>query len=160
MVDSTILTVTDDDCFLELLQRQLRDQNGGGSRMIVARTIDEACSLLSTARPRLIVVHWRRHGCCYEELNRLLWTTTVLAHRVPVLILADRYRTDQATTLFRMGVSDYISRTHHLDQFGRILDAYLRHRPGSGHPTSSPGGPEPPSRAWSTAPQTVTAQVV
>src|SRR5262245_49572603 len=119
MADSTILTVTSDNELLALLRQQLHDQAGGGSRMIVAATIDEACSLLAMAQPRLVVVHWSRHGhgARYEELDRLLWTTTVVARRSPVLVIADRYRTDQAITLFRMGVTEYISRTHHLDQF-------------------------------------------
>ena len=41
---STILTVTSDETFLNLFRRQLRDQVGGRSRMIVAGSIDEACS--------------------------------------------------------------------------------------------------------------------
>ncbi len=28
--------------------------------------------------------------------------------------------------MFRMGVSEYISRTHHLDQLGQVFAAYLR----------------------------------
>jgi hypothetical protein len=101
MVAGTILTITGDDQFLGLLRQQLHDQSGGGSRMVVAGTTDEACSLLAMACPRLIVVHWNGHSH-YEELNRLLWATTVVAHRVPVLVIADRYRIDQATTLYRM----------------------------------------------------------
>ncbi|HZW29696.1 MAG TPA: hypothetical protein VFF52_03260 [Isosphaeraceae bacterium] len=161
MVDSTILTITGDDQFLGLFRRQIHEQNGAGSRMIVAGTIDEACSLLSTARPRLIVVHWNRHGGRYEELNRLLWVTTVLARRVPVLVIADRYRVDQATTLYRMGVTDYLSRTHHQDQFGRILGTYLRSTPAA-RPSPAPPSeePVPPIKVWSAASRRVAAHVV
>src|SRR5580693_9687615 len=98
MVDCTILTITSDERFLGLLRKELHDQVGGGNPMIVASTIDEACSLLPMAHPRLIVVHWNRQGGRSEELNRLLWATTVLARAVPVLVIADRYRVDQATT--------------------------------------------------------------
>jgi DNA-binding NarL/FixJ family response regulator len=160
MDECTILTITADDQFIGLLRRQLRDRNGGGSPMIVAGTIDEACSLLSTARPRLIVVHWSGHGGRYEELNRLLWVTTVLAHRIPVLVIADRYRIDQATTLYRMGVADYVSRTHHQDQFGRILDAYLRPSPTSGPWLPSADEPAQPIKAWSAGSRKMAAQVM
>jgi DNA-binding NarL/FixJ family response regulator len=161
MADSTILTITGDERFLNLLRGQLHDQFAGSSRMIVASTIDEACSLLPMAHPRLIVVHWTRHGGRLEELNRLLWATTVLARQVPVLVVADRYRIDQATTFYRMGVTEYVSRTHHADQFGRILDAYLPHSPASttrALPTADESGQ--PANAWSSNSRTVTAQVV
>jgi DNA-binding NtrC family response regulator len=162
MVDSTILMVTGDNTFLTLLRKQLHDQGGNGNHMIVAGTMDEACSLLAEARPRLIVVHWAGQGARYEELDRLLWMTTVLARRVPVLVIADRYRTDQATTLYRMGVKEYISRTHHLRQFGRILSAYLPAPPGSGsQPAVSPDQAEAHVKSWSgSAAKAVAAQVV
>ena len=138
MTDSTILTITCDEKFLEGLRGQLHDQFPGATRMIVAATVDEACSLLTMAHPRLIVVHWPRIGGRLEELNRLLWATTVLARQIPVVVLADRYRIDQATTLYRMGIREYISRTHHADQFARVLNSYIRLAPaGRSHPSQA-----------------------
>ncbi len=161
MADCTILTITCDEQFLSLLRKELHDQVGGKNPMIVAATIDEACSLLPMAHPRLIVVHWNRHGGRSEELNRLLWATTVLARGVPVLVIADRYRVDQATTFYRMGVAEYISRTHHEDRFGRILDTYLRHRPTADLPEApTPDDQVPSVKAWTSAPQPLKAQVV
>jgi DNA-binding NarL/FixJ family response regulator len=161
MTDTTILTVTGDEKFLDVLRNQLHDQFPGSTRMIVAGTIDEACSLLPMAHPKLIVVHWSRHGSHLEDLNRLLWATTVLARQVKVLVIADRYRIDQATTLYRMGVSEYISRTHHADQFGRVLDSYLRHVPAAVTQTSAPAEDSAQSsKPWSSTAQSITAQVV
>ena len=161
MADNTILTVTLDERFLDVLRGQLHDRFPGSTRMIVAGSIEEACSLLPMSHPRLIVVHWSRHGSQLEDLNRLLWATTVLARQVPVLVIADRYRVDQATTLYRMGVREYISRTHHVDQFGRILDAYLRHSPASGPRTAAASDePTPTAKPWSSTAPGVTAQVV
>jgi DNA-binding response OmpR family regulator len=125
MSSSRILTITSDKEFLTLFRQQLRDQVGNGGRLIVAASIDEACSLLETVRPRLIVVHWARDSARYEQLDRLLWSTSVLTRRTPVLVIAERYRTDQATMMYRMGVSDYISRTHHFHQVGRVFSSYL-----------------------------------
>ncbi len=134
MNDSTILTISKDPQLLTVLREQLHGHVGPGSRMIVAPTIQEACALLETARTQLVVLHWTRDQASYDQIDRLLWTSTVLARRTPILVIAERYRTEQATTLFRMGVDDYISRTHHLDQLGRIFSAILQHRPAAnGH---------------------------
>ncbi len=161
MADCTILTITSDEPFLKLLRKELHDQVGCANPMIVASTIDEACSLLPMAHPRLIVVHWNRHGGRSEELNRLLWATTVLARGVPVLVIADRYRVNQATTFYRMGVADYISRTHHEDQFGRILDTYLHHRPASKTLEAAPPDDQTQTvKAWSPSPQPLKANVI
>jgi DNA-binding NarL/FixJ family response regulator len=150
MLDSTILTVTSDSQFVALIRDQLHDQVGAGSRMIVAATIDEACSLLQTARPRLVVIHWTGESARYGQLDRFLWTNSVLVRPAPVLLIAERYRTDQATTLFRMGVSEYISRTHHSGQLSRIFSAYL---PPSQVATAGAAASalksEQPSNAWS-----------
>ena len=89
--------------------------------MIVARSMDHANALLKVTRLGLVVVHWTGESARYEQLDQLLWTTSVLARRTPVLVIAERYRTDQATMMYRMGVSEYISRTHHIDQLAPNL---------------------------------------
>jgi DNA-binding NtrC family response regulator len=122
---SRILTIASDKSFLTLVRQQLRDHLGVELGLIVAGSIGEACSLLETVCPRLIVVHWTRERARYEQLDRLLWTASVLTRRTPVLVIAERYRTDQATMMYRMGVSEYISCTHHLEQLGRVLRAYV-----------------------------------
>lgn len=126
MSHSPVLTVTSDDSFLEILRTKLREQLNLPGRIAATASLDEACSLMKTARPRLIVVHLRGDGGHYGQFDRLLWTTSVLSRPTPVVVIAERYLTDQATTLYRMGVSEYISRTHHLDQIGEILKAYLQ----------------------------------
>ena len=78
MADSTILTVTGDEKFLTVVRSQLHDRFPGSTRMVVAGAMEEACSLLPMAHPRLIVVHWSRHGSHLEDLNRLLWATSLL----------------------------------------------------------------------------------
>jgi DNA-binding NarL/FixJ family response regulator len=145
MHDSTILTITNDRTFLSVFRKQLHDQVAGNSRMIVAGTIDEACSLLETARPHLIVMHWGGEKGSYSQLDRLLWTTTVQSRRIPVLVIADRYRTDQATMMYRMGCSEYISRSHHLDQLGPVFSAYLPLEPISAEAVLA----DQPGKAWS-----------
>ena len=161
MLDSTILTVTTDPQFVTLLRTQLHHQVGAGSRMIVTATVDEACSILETARPRLVVIHWTGESARYEQLDQLLWTTSVMARPAPVVVISERYRTDQATTLFRMGVSDYISRTHHVSQLGRVFAAYLPPAPVPvpADGVSSIAISEQPAKAWASgeAPRTVAA---
>jgi DNA-binding NtrC family response regulator len=124
MCDCTILTIAHDQKFLALFRQHFHDQFCG-ARVVVSSTTAEACTLLESARPRLVVVHWPRDRGRMEELDRLLWATTVQARRVPIVVIADRYRTDQATTMYRMGITDYMSRTHHLNQLGLVISAYL-----------------------------------
>jgi DNA-binding NtrC family response regulator len=162
MSHSTILTIAKDDEFLTLLREQLRSQAGSTARMIVSGSLNDACSILKSVHPRLIVLHWTGESARYEQLDRLLWTTSVLSRKTPVLVIAERYRIDQATMMYRMGVSEYISRTHHFEQVGRVFDAYL-------HPvtlaTAKAGGASTgaqSSKAWGSNQPTATrtAQVV
>jgi DNA-binding NarL/FixJ family response regulator len=126
MSATPILTVTGDSTFLEMLRAKLRDQLGQQGRFVVTPSLDEATTLLKSARPRLVVVHLASDGGHYDGFDRLLWATSVFSRPTPVVVVAERYLTEQATTLYRMGVAEYISRTHHLDQLGDVLASYVR----------------------------------
>ena len=126
MPATPILAVTNDNTFLGMLKSKLSERSNQKGRIAAAPSFDEACLLMKTARPRLIVVHLGGDGGQYEQFDRLLWGTSVLSRPTPVVVIAERYLIEQATTLYRMGVSEYISRTHHLDQIGDILESYLR----------------------------------
>ena len=47
--------------------------------MVVAESIGEACSLMDSARPRVVVIHFKDDCAGYEEIDQLLWTISVLA---------------------------------------------------------------------------------
>jgi DNA-binding NtrC family response regulator len=161
MVLPTILTITRDEGFLTLLREQLRTQVGTGARMIVAGSLNDACAILNTVHPRLVVLHWTGESARYEQLDRLLWATSVLAKKTPVLVIAERYRIDQATMMYRMGVSEYISRTHHLEQLGQVFEAYLHPVTLATVQVGSTGG-DKSGKAWGSShlPPSLAARVV
>jgi hypothetical protein len=57
-----------------------------------------------------------------------------------------------------MGVSDYISRTHHQDQFGQILKSYLQ--PAMSAKSQKAATNDESARSRSPMPPSVTAQVI
>ena len=159
MPATPVLTVTNDDTFLGMLKAKLREKLNQRGRIATAPSLDEACSLMKTARPGLIVVHLGGDGGQYEQFDRLLWATSVLSRPTPVVVIAERYLIEQATTLYRMGVSEYISRTHHIDQLGDILESYLRPATPKAATTA---GDEGTATRWGAkhAAASMTAQVV
>jgi hypothetical protein len=56
-------------------------------------------------------------------VGRLLWLNSTIRRPIPVLAVVDDYRAPQALTFFRMGVSDVLSRRHHLDRLGELMPA-------------------------------------
>jgi DNA-binding response OmpR family regulator len=132
MLDSTSLIVTRDRPLVKQLREQLRGQRVAGSQMIVSDNVEEACSLLLTVRVRLAVVHLQLGHLGIEEIDTILWIASTLPWRVPLLVVTEEYLVEQAATLFRMGVSDYVSRKDHFDQLGALLASYLPHAAPAG----------------------------
>src|SRR4051812_40409687 len=62
-----------------------------------------------------------------EPLARLLWLSSTLRRPIPVLTLADVFDADRDVSLYRMGVADALSRSHHLDRIGGLIESlYVR----------------------------------
>ena len=104
-----VLAITTDSELLGLLRSTIRDQLGQTGRIVVAGSVEEACPLLKAARPRLVVVHLSGDSGRYEQLDQLLWATSVVSRPTPIVVIAERYRIDQATMMYRMGVSEYVA---------------------------------------------------
>jgi len=133
------------------LREQLRSQKVAGSRIIVSASADEACSLLQTVRLRLVLVHLEPEHLGYDEVDHVLWVLSTLPRQTPLLVISERYLTEQATTFYQMGVSDYVSRSHHLDQFGALVAAFLPRRPAVTSESATDVPAEKPARVAASA---------
>jgi DNA-binding NarL/FixJ family response regulator len=130
MVDFTILSVTGN---LDWIQKMKPDLHAtGGTRVVVTRSIGEACELLDTTGARLVLVDWEVESVSCELLDRLLWTNSTLSRPAAVLVVSEIYRPELAVTLFRMGVDEYLSRADHAGQFQPILSHLLAREPETG----------------------------
>jgi DNA-binding response OmpR family regulator len=123
MCDFTVLAMTAGVDWLEPVRHDLHEL--GGTRVIVTRTMEEACELLEMASARLILLNWDSDRANYEQIDNLLWTNSTLASPAMVLVIADEYRTDQAVTLFRMGVDEYVGRSDHAERLQGVLGQLL-----------------------------------
>ena len=123
MIDITILAVTENPSWLEFFWTKSRSVQG--SRLVVTGSMEEACDLLSCADARLIVVDWQDSTVSSDQMDRLLWANSILAHPATVLVVDGSYRTDHALSLFQMGVDEYICVSEHSDQLRTILDRLL-----------------------------------
>jgi DNA-binding NtrC family response regulator len=77
--------------------------------------------LIRRGRHDLVIVHadWR---FAPRQLAGALQAAGVLRKPVPIVVLDETYDVDRATTLFRMGVTDYLG----LDEHGERLSAVVR----------------------------------
>jgi DNA-binding NarL/FixJ family response regulator len=123
MIGVTILAVTDNPRWLEFFWDEARSVQG--TRLVVTGSMEEACDLLKHTDARLIVVDWQDTTVSSEQMDHLLWANTIVAHPATVLVVEERYDRDRASSLFQMGVDDYISLSEHSDRLPMILAGML-----------------------------------
>ena len=80
------------------------------------------------AKARLILLSWDSDRADYERIANLLWTNSTLALPATVLVIVDDYHADQAMTLFRMGVDEYVCRSDHSEKLKGVLGQWLTGR--------------------------------
>lgn len=119
MQNMTILTITRRSEWLTAMRPIFHST--GRTRLIVAESIKEAGDLLEIAQPQLIVIHDDGDGVSYRALDVLLWSNSVLPRPASVMVVVDGYSAEQATTMFQMGVDEYVCVTEHGDRMGSIL---------------------------------------
>ncbi|MDG3003130.1 hypothetical protein [Paludisphaera mucosa] len=118
----TILTITKDSDWLIRMRPALHA--AGRGRLVVAESIAEAERLLAYAKPRLIVVDWKRSQCSSDDVAPLLWKNSTQARPASVMILAQDYQVEEATVLYQLGVDEYVSDSDHHDVLGSVLSAH------------------------------------
>jgi DNA-binding NarL/FixJ family response regulator len=127
MSDPTILAMTGDDGGLATLQLGLRAV--GGVRLVLTRSMDEACDLLDSAVADLIIVSWNDAAVSYDQMDQLLWVNSTLARPAPILVAHDDYSPEQAVTLFQMGVDEYVGLAEQRDKLPAIICQMLDRTP-------------------------------
>ena len=153
MCDFTVLAMTAGVDWLEPVRHDLHEL--GGTRVIVTGSMEEACELLEMANARLILLNWDSDRADYEQIGNLLWTNSTLASPAMVLVIADEYRAEQAVTLFRMGVDEYVGRSDHAEKLQGVLGQLLTGRERAASTQARPfalrlpvGEPLPRSPRW------------
>ena len=145
MQNLTILTITGRTEWLTGMRPVL--QQMGRRRLIVAESLEEAGRLLEVAKPQVIVVDGDGDAVSYEQLDALLWANSIQPRPAPVMVVVDGYSAEQATTLFQMGVDEYLCTIEHGDRIGSILDVLIARRRDRRAPQSARLTASGPGRA-------------
>jgi ActR/RegA family two-component response regulator len=92
---------------------------------------DDAIGLVEQEKPSLVVTMLGRGHGPARYLD-LIARCVAKQTSVPIIVLSDTYDEAEATALFRMGVTDYLSQADHADQILPIVDTLLRPGPRQG----------------------------
>jgi DNA-binding NtrC family response regulator len=94
----------------------------GNLELRVLRGVDEAGSEVARDGVALALVHL---GCGGDagEVIRLLRVIAEAKRSLPMLVLSDQYRAEQALELLRCGAADYVSRPLELGRLTYLIDA-------------------------------------
>ncbi|MDR3634285.1 MAG: hypothetical protein P4L84_10820 [Isosphaeraceae bacterium] len=117
-----VLLLTQDERLVQVARLEIYTRSP--LELVVARTVEEGLTFLSTARPCAVVVHLEA-GLADEQVSELLWAAAVPAKPVPVVALSDQYDEARAKTMFDLGVADYLGRREHLARLAALLTSVV-----------------------------------
>lgn len=120
MRDHTILLVCSDASFVDIVRAGLAARQA--CRLIVIETPEEAARLIGWHSVRLVVVYLDK-VLKNRSVARLIWVAAACSHRIPILAVGERYEPERAMAMFRLGVSDYLSRVDHLCEIAPLIDS-------------------------------------
>ena len=105
MADTTILLISDNEILIDQV-KGVTDSVADLDFVALRRT-DAAYDYDSWERVSLVLIHQADQGSAMQ-VSRLLRMIAAARRPVATIVLADPYDADQAITLLRMGVADYL----------------------------------------------------
>jgi hypothetical protein len=97
---------------------------GGGRSFCRGAEVGAVAGTLS-AGDYALAIYCRTRGEHLDEISRVLWLCSAARRPIPLIVVADEYHEGQALTLFRMGVTDYLSRRDHRGRIAWVVARLL-----------------------------------
>jgi two-component system response regulator HydG len=95
-----------------------------GLTLEAVATVEDACSASEQGQDVVMVLHHLRVGGSVAGVTRVLQAFALEQDRVGVLVIGDEYRPDQALTLLRLGVADYLFRPLDLSRLAYLIELF------------------------------------
>jgi DNA-binding NarL/FixJ family response regulator len=131
MPKTTVLLVSHDASFVGWFDYEVGRMDA--LRLDAMDEVDAACARVLSEKIGVIVIHLST-DIGSAEVARLLYVSSTLRRPVPVIAISERYQIDRALMLFQLGVTDYLSRSHHRNHLRDVIAALTArnsHRPSS-----------------------------
>src|SRR5437879_3128955 len=107
MCNATMMLVSTDPSLIEAVLGVLPSISN--LQPVIVAGIDEARARLERDNPCVVLVH-QPQGQGVDAITRWLREVGARKRTVPTLVVSDQYQADQALSLHRLGVADYLSR--------------------------------------------------
>jgi DNA-binding response OmpR family regulator len=119
MPESTVLLVSNDEALVGWIDYEVGRLDE--LRLEATDEVDSACERAIQEGVGIIVIHLSG-DIETADVARLLWISSTLRRPVPVLAISERYQVDRALMLFQLGVTDYLSRSHHRNRLRDVIN--------------------------------------
>lgn len=120
MVTNQVLMISRDASLAGKVREEL--DSLGGLNLRVVDGVDKAFSEAIEGEQDLILAHLDA-GIDRAQLGWMIGEVGIRSLPVPFVALSETYRADEAISLFRMGVADYLSRADHLDKIATVINS-------------------------------------
>jgi DNA-binding NtrC family response regulator len=149
MLESTMLLISDDPALNEAVRTAGRPIEN--LKLAVLPKIDQAYSYHAWDQVALVMIHQRLRGPS-TDVERLLRMIAAARRPIATLVMADDPDVEQAQTLLRLGVADYIGRPIVPDRLTHLIDVLtVRARLAAREKQASSTASDPLRRAFAAA---------
>lgn len=127
--------------------RQVRELLGSSRaiKVLGATAISDVRGVVAAGCADL-TIYYRIEDESREGVDAALWARSKASHLAPLVVLSDHYDEAEATTFFRMGVTDYLGVSDHADRLAGLVAVLLGPGGDADDAENQPGGTLEPSR--------------